>query len=77
MGPDEDSRTLFEVKRWARLHPTVLIKKPSETMSRRWEVSMPRTSVIAFDSAQVMLTALSMISIPADLEDEEEEAGEG
>ncbi len=69
MGPStEHDRLMFEVSAFKRQHPQVIIKKPNEVPSGRWEVSLPRSAVMAFDDAQTMLQALSMVSIPEDEE---------
>ena len=67
MGYDPDhDRLMRDVALFKRAHPQVIIKKPNEVPSRKWEVSFPRSATIAFDDPAMMLTALSMISIPDD-----------
>jgi hypothetical protein len=60
---------LRELRDYTRQHPQVIITPPEETMSRLWEVSLPRSATMAFDSLEMLLLALSMTSIPGDDED--------
>ncbi len=65
MGPhDNEIMTLVAIYR--RQHPNVIIKTPAQTHSGLWEVSLPDSANMAFDSPQMMLLALSTITIRED-----------
>lgn len=58
--------TMRAIERYKQLHPEVWIKRPDQTASRRWEVSLPRTSAMAFDNPTDMMTTLLLLVVPAD-----------
>lgn len=73
MGPTTDTdRVLFEVRAFQRTHPSIIIRKPSECPSGRWEVSIQGSACMAFDEPDIMLTCLSMISPDEDNDDDED-----
>lgn len=58
-----------DLREYQRQHPEVIIKSPDETLSGKWEVSLPRSATMAFDDPEGMLHALSMTRVPADVDD--------
>jgi hypothetical protein len=57
MGPHTDQSLLW-LRNFRADHPEVLITYPTETMSGLWEVSLPDSACLAFDSVTVMRRAL-------------------
>lgn len=74
MEPLTEEALLFEVRAWQRTHPQAIVKSPAETVSRQWEVSLPKSATIAFDEPRIMLQCLSMISIPEDDDQDDDPA---
>jgi hypothetical protein len=49
-----------ELNEYCRAHPGVIIRKPEESKSHKWEVLFPPSGSMFFDDPEMMLRALPM-----------------
>lgn len=63
---DEHAALMRQVRDYKARNPRVLIYRPEECPSGKWEVSFLAASTMAFDNPKTMLEALSMVTLPPD-----------